>query len=300
MTIDPCLQFDSHRFRESFDREPIGFSHNLGELDLFKMSSLYELAEKFVGAPKDYMVAGGAPQPDTKFFSVPVVDQKPHEILENLDRGSYRILLKRAENYDRRYKDLVQTLFEQVISLRGGLNGAKVVRLESGILISSAATITPFHFDPEIGFFSQIEGEKSYHVYSPTVITEQELESFYIRGAVSIAQVDLNGRDRSREYVFSLKPGMGFHQPQNSPHWVETGKSRSISFTFVFETDATRATGRTRCFNHYLRKLRWNPTRPGLNPAVDTIKADAMRVLLPVRRSVGQVVNNVRGSAASE
>ena len=296
MNIYPRLQFDAQRFSEAFDREPVPFTHNLGDLDLFQMSALYELAEKFTGSPRDYMVAGGAPKPDTEFFSVPGVADKPHEVLAKLDSGSYRILLKRAENYDRRYKELVETLFERVIALRGGLQGAKVVRLESGILISSAATITPFHFDPEIGFFSQIEGEKSYHVYSPSVVSEQELESFYVRGAVSIAQVGLNGRDRSREYVFSLKPGMGFHQPQNSPHWVETGTSRSISFTFVFETDVTRAMGRTRSFNHYLRKLRCKPTRPGQNPAIDTIKADAMRVLLPVRKSVGQVVGTVRGA----
>jgi hypothetical protein len=290
ITNRPCLVFDAQRFRRSFDREPIPFSHNLSELDLFKIDCLISLAEKIAGNPQDYMVAGGAPQPGTEFFSVPAVEQKPHDVIENLGSGSYRVLLKRAENYDRRYKDLVQTLFDQVIALRGGLNGEKVERLESGILISSAATITPFHFDPEIGFFSQIEGEKSYHVYSPTVVTEPELESFYVRGAVSIAQVDLESRDRSREYVYSLKPGMGFHQPQNSPHWVETGNARSISFTFVFETDATRAMGRTRSFNYYLRRLHRKPTAPGLNPATDHIKADAKKVIVPVRKSLSKVV----------
>ncbi|HEX4773096.1 MAG TPA: hypothetical protein VH351_19840 [Bryobacteraceae bacterium] len=289
-TTQPYLQFDAPRFRVAFDREPIPFSHNLSDLDLFKIESLHALAEKMADTPCDYMVAGGAPQPGTEFFAVPAVAQKPHEVIESLGSGSYRVLLKRAENYDQRYKDLVQTLFNQVMEARGGLNGEKIERLESGILISSAATITPFHFDPEIGFFSQIEGEKSYHVYSPTVVTEPELESFYVRGAVSIAQVDLETRDRSREYVFSLKPGMGFHQPQNSPHWVETGNSRSISFTFVFETDATRAMGRTRSFNHYLRRLHWKPAVPGLNPAIDNVKADAMKVIVPVRKSIGRVV----------
>ncbi|MGC2659861.1 MAG: hypothetical protein WA324_18030, partial [Bryobacteraceae bacterium] len=139
MNIYPRLQFDAQRFSEAFDREPVPFTHNLGDLDLFQMSALYGLAEKFTGSPRDYMVAGGAPKPDTEFFSVPGVADKPHEVLAKLDSGSYRILLKRAENYDRRYKELVETLFERVIALRGGLQGAKVVRLESGILISSAA-----------------------------------------------------------------------------------------------------------------------------------------------------------------
>src|SRR5262249_10177785 len=155
-----------------------------------------------------------------------------------------------------RFRELLDTLFRQVVDLRGGLRRERVVRLESGILISSAATTTPFHFDPEINFFSQIEGEKIYHAYAPSVLTEPELERFYIRGVVNIGQVQLNGRDPAREHVFTLGPGKGFHQPQNSPHWVETRESRSVSYAFVWESNATRARGRVRAFNYYLRKLR--------------------------------------------
>jgi hypothetical protein len=169
------------------------------------------------------------------------------------------------------------------------------VRLESAILISSAATITPFHFDPEIGFFSQIEGEKTYHVYSPTVVTEAELEPFYLWGEVSIAQVNLATRDRSREYVFALEPGKGLHQPQNAPHWVETSKSRSVSFTFVFETDATRARGRVRAFNHYLRKFWLKPSSPGSSPTLDDFKAGTMKWVIPIRKGAGRVLRKTLG-----
>lgn len=289
----PSLVFQSEQFRQFYDREPLPFTHNLSELDLFKLDSLHALSMKFVDHPEDYMVAGGAPTPGTKFFSVPSCRYKPHEVIENLDKGGYRLLLKRAEKYDEGFRELLNTLFEQVIDLRGGLHGEKIERLETGILISSASTITPFHFDPEIGFFSQIEGEKMYHVYSPTVITETELERFYIHNAVSIAQVDIDGRDPAREYVFTLGPGKGFHQPQNSPHWVETRASRSISFTFVLETNVTRARGRTRSFNYYLRKLRCNPARPGVHPATDALKSGTMRVTVPVRQNLGKLFKKV-------
>ena len=283
----------SQEFPGSFDREPIPFSHNLSELDLFKINNLHALSEKFIGHPRDYMVAGGAPTPGTTFFSVPRCDFTPPELIANLDRGPYRLLLKRAENYDPQFRDLLQTLFEQVRRACGGLRNERIERLETGILITSSSTITPFHFDPEIGFFSQIEGEKIYHVYSPTVITETELERFFIHNAVSIAQVDIEGRDPAREYVFTLGPGKGFHQPKNSPHWVETRASRSISFTFVFETSSTRALGRTRSFNHYMRKFRWSPIRPGVNPTSDAFKSEAMRVIFPVRQRLGRVMGKV-------
>ena len=251
-----CLGAGLH---DLFDREPMAFSHNLTGLDLFKVdSTLWAGGEN--GRLARLLYCRKRALAGRWIFDVAQVPYKPAEAIEKLDSGAYRILLKRAENHDNRFRELIDTLFEQVVHVLGGLGRQKVVRLESGILISSAFSITPFHYDPEIAFFSQIEGDKEYHVYSPSVISERERERFSILGPVALAPVGLRDRDVRREYVFSLNAGKGLHQPQNSPHWVKTGESQSISYTFVFETDATRALARTRAFNHYLRKL-------GLEPA---------------------------------
>jgi hypothetical protein len=293
-TKDARLNLDPESFRQSFDREPFGFSHNLSELDLFKFDSLRALAEKFSAVPRDYFVAGSAATAGTDFDSVPYGQATPSQALENLDTRSCRVLLKRPENHEPQFRELLDTLFRQIVDLRGGLGNEQVVRLESAVLISSAATTTPIHFDPEIGFFSQIEGEKFYHVYSPASVTEPELESFYIRGAVAIGKVDLGKRDPAQEHVFNLGPGKGFHQPQNSPHWVQTGKSRSISYTLVFETDATRALGRTRAFNHYQRMSGFRPAHPGTHSVLDSAKAGAMLAVIPARKLVGRMISKVR------
>ncbi len=292
---EDMLCLDGAQLHDVFDREPIGFFHKLAGLDLFKLDSLYGLAEKMADS-RDYFIAESAKSPDTRFFDVPRVPYKPAETIEKLDGGAYRILLKRAENHDRRFRELIETLFEQIRRLLGGFSGQKIVRLESGILISSAASITPFHYDPEIAFFSQIEGEKDYHVYSPKVINEEELERFSIMGPVALAAVQLRGRDLRRESIFHLNAGKGLHQPQNSPHWVKTGESRSISYTFVFETDATRAIGRTRAFNHYVRKLGLEPAPVGERPRLDAIKGDAMRAAIPVRQFAARLAEKVRFS----
>jgi hypothetical protein len=293
-TSGALLGIDPDKFRQSFDREPIGFSHSLSELDLFKLASLHALAEKMADHPKDYSVVEGARAADTKFFSVPHVALNAHQAIENLHTGAYRILIKRAENHDRKFKELIQGLFQEIVDVVEGLGREKIVRLESGILITSAHTITPFHFDPEIGCFSQIEGEKMYHVFSPSVIAEGELERFAICGPVALAPVDLNGRDSMREHVFHLTAGKGFHQPHHAPHWVETGESRSISYTFVFETESSRITARTRAFNYYLRKSGLKPAVLGARPELDTFKAETMRALIPVRQLTAKMVNKVR------
>ena len=282
------MNFEPEIFQQNFDRQPFGFTHNLSSLDLFGIDSLVELAHKFKDNPRDYFMAASAPTPGTAFKDVPVAKSLPHQAIEHLDESPCRILLKRPEDHDPRFRDLLDEVFGQVVELRGGLGEEHLVRLEGGIFISSSATTTPFHFDPEINFFSQVAGEKKYHVFRPDVVTEPELENFYRRNTVEIGQIAFENRDAEAEHVFLLSPGEGLHQPQNAPHWVETGASRSVSYTFVFETDQTRARGRARAFNHYQRLIGLTPSQPGNSPALDAAKAEAMRLAFPLRRLVGR------------
>ena len=294
MRTSAHFQIDVADFREKFDREPLGFSHDLSALDLFRDTAVRDLAERYDAYPRDYFVSAGAQSADTQFFSVPHGQCKPSEAMDRLRSGAFRILLKRPENHDSGFRQLLDQLFAEVMALRGGLKGERLVRLESSVFITSAASTTPFHFDPEIAFFSQIEGEKRYHVYTPTALREADLEKFYLLGEINIGQVDLRACDPALEHVYELGPGIGFHQPQNSPHWVETRASRSVSYSFVYETDASRARGRARACNYYLRKVGLDPLAPGRRPRVDAVKAGAMRMLIRVRKQVGAVLRTMR------
>jgi Cupin superfamily protein len=293
---DARLNLDPSRFSEDFDSEPFGFTHTLSNLGLFQPGSLLKLTDAYANHPADYFVSASAPEAGSVFFSVPQKQYRPREALERLDTEAVRILLKRPEDHDVQFRALLDQLFLQVLNLQGGLVNDRLVRLESAVFITSANSTTPFHFDPEIAFFNQIEGEKIYHVYSPATLTEAELESFYLQGAVSIGQVDLVGRDPNHEHEFRLGPGMGLHQPQNSPHWVETRGSRSVSYSFVYETNNTRARGRTRACNYYSRKFGFLPRKPGINPALDAAKSEVMRALIPLRQRMARVVRKFRGA----
>jgi Cupin-like domain len=284
------LDLDAARFRDCFDREPFGFTHQLSDLPLFKPDYLRELTLRYADFPADYYVAASAASASQEFYAGPPLKWRPHEALEHLDTTACRILLKRVDTHDSQFRELLRALFDEVVKFRGGMRGERVVRLDSGVFITSAASTTPCHFDPEVNFFAQIEGEKHYHVYPPATVSEQEMERFYVAGAVNIAQIDLNKRDRSREHVFALRPGLGLHQPQNAPHWVETGTARSISYSFVFETDVSRATGRVRAYNRYLRRLGLSPTGPGVHPSLDMLKERTMRVVTPLRNGARETL----------
>jgi hypothetical protein len=274
---------------QSLNREPFGFSHNLSTLDIFDVGSLKRLAEKYHGHDQDYFLASSASAADEKFRSVKTINSELSQAFGLLKTQPLRILLKRPENYDPRFRKLRDGLIEQIIETSGDLKKERILRLESAVFLSSAATLTPFHFDPSAVFFCQIMGDKIYHIYSPAALTEPELEQFYFRGIVDIAQVELSKRDPNQERVFKLSAGKGLHQPQNSPHWVETGGDISISYSFFFETSGARKVSRTRGFNHYMRRVGAKPMPPGVRPRLDSLKSDAMLVWIPCRKTLSAV-----------
>ena len=288
------LNLDDAVFSENYDRVPFGFSHNLHRLALFENETLRSLCETYAAHPEDYFVSRSASAAGAVFYSVPTTPLKPHEAFDQLTAGSHKILLKRLERHHDGFRDLLNTLFAQVKGqLQQNRFPYEVVRLESSVFISAPQATTPFHFDPEVNFFSQIEGEKIYHLYAPSELGEDEVEPLYVRATTDIGQVDLARRDTSAEHLFRLQPGTGLHQPQDAPHWVETVGSRSISYTFVYETRQGRRRSRVRSFNAYLRRLRIDPTRPGDRPARDAVKAAAMAAAIPVRKQIGKAVRSV-------
>jgi hypothetical protein len=275
--------FESDTFQKCYDFEPFALTHTLNSLDLFTLEYLAALADKFANAPKDFFIASSAPTPATDFYSVPSVGRTPRQALEEIDKINCRVLLKRPEKYDRRFRELLDSLLQQVLALKGDLGRERIERLEAAIIVSSGATTTPIHFDPVIGFFAQIEGEKFYHVYPPASVLESELERFYILGIYDIGKIKLADLDPSRDHLFRLGPGEGLHQPRNAPHWVQTGASRSVSYTFVYQTHSSQSLARTRAFNHCLRGLGIAPSRPGLHHRADAAKALTIRAAVPVQ-----------------
>jgi hypothetical protein len=287
----PRFELGPDDFATKYNSVPLGFSHNLSQCDLFGEDALRALCRAYADHPQDYFVARSAPEPGTVFYSVPRTGLKPHEAIDQLVAGSYKILLKRLEQRDDGFRCLLHDLFGQVREqLRQHGYCDEVVRLESSLFITAPWSTTPFHFDPEVNFFSQIEGEKIYHLYASSALGEDEVEPLYVRATVDIGQVDLRRRDPSQEYVFKLGAGDGVLQPQDAPHWVETTGSRSVSYTFVYETREGRSRARVRSFNHYLRRLNIEPIGPGISPVRDAAKAAVMAAAIPVRKQISKTL----------
>jgi hypothetical protein len=289
---DARLDIDPASYSSMYNRIPFGFSHNLHQLDIFQFDAIRDLAERYSNASEnDFYVAESAAAAGSAFFEAAHIKLRPKEAMQQLDERPTRILLKRLENHDSQFKALIDILITQLRALPGGLGNQPIRRIQSSLFITSAASTTPLHFDPEVAFFTQIEGDKAYHAYPPNEVTEPELEDFYAKGRVSIGQLDITKLHPEQERLFNLKAGHGFHQPQNSPHWVQTGGIRSISYSCVFETSADRALGRTRAFNHFERMLGMNPTQPGTRPQLDAVKSEVIGPVRFARKVVSKLRN---------
>ncbi|MET0547017.1 MAG: cupin-like domain-containing protein [Caulobacterales bacterium] len=266
----------------AFDKAAFGIEHQLAKLDLFSDDYITRLADLYTAEGRDYFVSTPAPSASTSFFDVAHGMCTPKEALVRLPKQPVRILLKLLENHDEGFRALRDSLLEEIRTMCG-IEGP-VFRARAALFISSARAITPVHFDPEVNFFLQVEGEKQFHTYSPSVVPAPELERFYARGEVSVCNVDLERLPDSARETFKLSPGLGLHQPQNSPHWVETGPGRSVSYSLVFETPRGRQHARVNAFNSYLRSAGLKPPQPGSQPLRDALKGATMRVATPIRR----------------
>ncbi|MDO9712578.1 cupin-like domain-containing protein [Paracraurococcus lichenis] len=290
--LRPRFDWSNEEFTAKYNLAPYGFTHNLHRLDLFEHWSLRDLCRRYSQTPADFYVSRSAPTPGTPFYAMPAAGLTPEAAFDQIPGGSYKILLKRLEQHDQRFRDLLDCLVAQIRErLRDSNNDDDFVRLESAVFISAPQATTPFHFDPEVNFFSQIEGEKIYHLYPPADLGEAEVEPLYARAEIDIGQVDLARRTPAAERIFHLRPGSGLHQPQDAPHWVETVGTRSISYSIVYETRQSRRLGRVRALNHYLRRLHVEPVLPGRNGRLDSMKAAAMAALLPIGKPVHRALH---------
>jgi hypothetical protein len=92
----------------SFEREPFGFDHTLSELEMLSLESLAALSRRY--QPQDAFVAAGARTASTAFYSVEHSVLTPHDAIAQLDSTNVRVLLKRPENYDPRFRELLDAL----------------------------------------------------------------------------------------------------------------------------------------------------------------------------------------------
>lgn len=276
------LEIDQEELDRSFDRSPFVFRHHVGEGELFSIPALVELGRRLPECAVEYQSG------DVPVWLDPAVAPKTGLSLEDTlwkieDCASW-VVLKHVERVPE-YRALMERLLGEVAEAHEELSGA-VLDPAAFLFVSSAASVTPYHIDPEHNFLLQIRGQKTMFVWDPgdrVALPEEDLEHFHSGGHRNLAYGD---RLQLRALRFDLSPGDVLHVPVTAPHWVQNGGAVSISLSVTFRTPASYRREILHRINGHLRRLRLQPRPPGASPFADRLKLAGFGTLRRMRRGL--------------
>ncbi len=279
----PLLEIDGERFRANFNRRPFLIGHRLATHPLFSLSRLVELAMRM---PKEHVEynAGNLPISLDPALT-PHTGLSIAETIRRIETCQSWMVLKYVER-DPNYGALLNECLDEISRFSEPLAPGMCKR-EGFIFISSPASVTPYHLDPEYNFLLQVRGEKTVHLFDPTdrtVLSESELERLY---AGSHRNMTFQNGYEKKAWVFDLHPGQGLHFPVTAPHYVKVGNAVSISFSITFRTPASERRESVYRMNHFLRQRGRTPLPFGQAKLLDSAKYNSFRLFRRVRRLFG-------------
>lgn len=275
------LGIDPSTFRSKFDRTPFVITHSLTENALFRPERLMQLARSLPAENVEYNAGAlpiGCDPSETPRNGLSV-----EETIQRIEDCKSWMVLKYVDQ-DPEYRDLILRCLDEIKVLsepvRPGMRAA-----EAFIFLSSPGSITPYHMDPEHNFLLQIRGDKFITVFDRSLVSQEELENFYLG-----AHRNMNYRDDylAKSVSFELRPGEGLHVPVTAPHYVRNGSSVSISFSITFRTLDLDNRALLHNANAYLRMKGLSPSAAGRRPSLDALKVFSARFVRRVRASAGQ------------
>ena len=280
MTETRLLDLDRPAFDAHFGKEPFAIRHRLADHPLFAVPRLLELAKSLPEDRVEYN-AGDLPV-SVDPARTPRNGLTPEETIRRIAECRSWLVLKNVER-DPAYADLLDRCLAEVVQM-GHADARRIDLREAFIFVSSPASVTPFHIDPEWNFLLQVRGQKTIHVFPSddrSLVGEEDLERFYCGAHRNLV---FREEFQQKAETFVLRPGDGVHVPVTAPHWVENGPEVSISFSITFRTADLEQRGMTHGVNAFLRARGLTPTPVGQSPWKDRLKYQAYRAVRKTRK----------------
>jgi len=267
LLVDPSGQFHRHYNRESFP-----FEHELGNHPLFELENLVELARRTPGwehywANGPVGVGTGWGDGTGQRYSLP-------DTIRNIADNNSIVIMKHTEQ-DSVFGPVLQEFLATIVGLAGEQMRADVVLGETLILVTSPNRITPYHFDAEVNFLTQVRGDKWFHVFDrkgEPHVSDEELETYF---AGDISSGVYRPEREHEATVYDLRAGYGVHVPVATPHWVQNKDNVSVAISVNYDLRSMYRLMQVYRVNRRLRRLGWRPTPPGVSGWRDGIKLTA-------------------------
>ncbi len=218
-------------------KAPLRLSHRLAEHPLYSMDALAELIE---GYPRQHyaLVEMGPQGSNRRLWREGDIGQlSGHEVIEAIKRGRMWLNLRNVGQVDKRYRDVLDQIFEEV---RARVPGYDTYDRTCGILISSPKAQVYYHIDLPGQSLWQLHGKKRVYLYPAEApfLTGEQLE----RVALYEVEVDVPYEPSYDEKAlqFEIGPGEMLHWPLNAPHRVENLDCLNVSMTTEYWTETIR------------------------------------------------------------
>ena len=223
-TFDP-----SPDFAERFDVRPFKFTHHMSEHELFSMSAIRDLVQRYScltppsakntvvlreDRPLGYLYTKEAGKVE---WNAEGFERQMLSSFDNLETSGCRIKLTDFNRYEE-YAQLLDAWLEDLSEVTG-INILEEFHAPMvTMFISSPNEVTPYHIDMETNCLMQLHGQKVAHLYDgsdASVVTSRNLEDYW-DGKIYIDQ-----NAASIPSTFVIGPGEGVHQPSFFPHLIE-------------------------------------------------------------------------------
>jgi hypothetical protein len=273
------IEADPVQFQEKFNQKSFELKHYLATHPLFQLPKLLELAERTLKArPKEIYYDAGDIKIDQRWDAVPDRPFSAVEAMERIETCGAWFIFRSAQN-DPEYRVLLDHGLAEIKEHIGPGIDSQILVEDIIIFVTSPKRVTTYHIDRECNFLLQIKGTKTMYVFDRDdrdVLPEEEIERFW---TIDNNAATYKPHLQDRALAYQMAPGLGVHIPVNCPHWLQNDDNVSVSLSVNFQfKDPMRANVyRT---NFLLRKLGLKPTSPGVSPALDSIKSQAVKPIV--------------------
>lgn len=239
--------------RAAFGKEPLLGRHNLQENPLFSDESLIELLDRH---PRELVYAvtmGNDPtREENRLAAHDGVSGR--DLLEAVKRGRFWLNVTRVNRTDRRFRDLIEQLYQQLADTVPGFRPQKT---QGTLVISSPHAIVYLHADAPPNVLWHVRGRKKIWIYpalDERFLSRTELED--ILAGARHEYLSYRPDFDAHATCYQLGPGDMASWPQNAPHRVTNLDSFNVALSTEHFTAQSRARARVYSANRFLRN-RW-------------------------------------------
>lgn len=242
--------------RQAYRREIVTFQNRLDETGLFSDEALARLIDRHPRERLDVLTMGHASTDRKSWAAGDYEGFTGAELIAAVRKGRLWINIRQGMN-DPEYKPVFDRALKE---FQAQTQGARVLKAQGGILISSPNAQVFYHCDRTDTMLWHVRGEKTMYLW-PTeerFVSERDYEKLVLKE--TLEDIPYEPAFDAHATPVRMTPGDSVSWPLHGPHRVVNGPSMNVSVTIEYATADGVMTNGVFYTNAILRR------RLGLNP----------------------------------